>query len=152
MTTLRHPLVVTRDQIVAAARAWRGTPYHHQASVCGVGADCLGLVRGVWRTLYGTDAEAPPGYSRDWAEATSEETLLSAAMRHLVLRELADAGAGDVLVFRFRPGVAAKHVAIQTTASTMVHAIDGAAACEVSLSPWWRRRIAGTFAFPGVAD
>ena len=39
----------TRPHIVAAARRWLGTPYHHQATRQGVGADCLGLVRGVWR-------------------------------------------------------------------------------------------------------
>ena len=38
-----------REQIVAAARGWVGTPYRHQASLKGIGADCLGLVRGVWR-------------------------------------------------------------------------------------------------------
>lgn len=31
--------------IVAAARGWIGTPYLHQASLKGVGTDCLGLVR-----------------------------------------------------------------------------------------------------------
>jgi cell wall-associated NlpC family hydrolase len=35
--------------VVAAARRWLGTPYHDQASVIGVGCDCLGLARGVWR-------------------------------------------------------------------------------------------------------
>ena len=36
--------MVTREVIVAAARSWRGTPYHHQASLKGVGSDCLGLI------------------------------------------------------------------------------------------------------------
>ena len=49
-----------RDEIVEAARAWLGTPYHHQASLRGVGCDCLGLVRGVWRELYGPEPEAAP--------------------------------------------------------------------------------------------
>ena len=69
-----------------AARDWIGTPYHHQASVNGVGADCLGLVRGVWRDLMGLEPEAPPAYSRDWAEADGCETMLEAARRHLVER------------------------------------------------------------------
>jgi hypothetical protein len=30
--------MVTREAIVAAARSWLGTPYHHQASVKGVGS------------------------------------------------------------------------------------------------------------------
>jgi len=39
------------DEVVAAARAWLGTPYRHRASVRGAGCDCLGLLRGVWRAL-----------------------------------------------------------------------------------------------------
>ena len=52
--------MIAREQIVAAARARSGTPYHHQASCRGAGADCLGLVRGVWREIHGRDAELPP--------------------------------------------------------------------------------------------
>ncbi len=32
----------------------------------------------------------------------------------------------------------------------MVHAMEGVKAAEVAVSPWWRRRIAGAFAFPGT--
>jgi NlpC/P60 family putative phage cell wall peptidase len=138
------------DEVVRAARRWIGTPYHHQASVRGVGADCLGLVRGVWRELYGRDAETPPPYSRDWAEASGRETMLEAATRHLRPIALKDAGAGDVVVFRLRAGTVAKHAAILTGRDRMIHAMEGGAAAEVPLSPWWRRRIAGAFAFPGV--
>ena len=46
------------DEIVGAARAWLGTPYRHRASTPGAGCDCLGLVRGVWRTLYGAEPGA----------------------------------------------------------------------------------------------
>ena len=141
---------IAAGDIVRVARGWIGTPYHHQASVRGVGADCLGLVRGVWRELYGCDAEAPPPYSRDWAEASGFETMLSAAARHLRPVAPSEAQAGDVLVFRLRVGAVAKHAAILTGATTMIHAMEGAAACEVALSPWWRRRIAGAFAFPAT--
>ncbi len=142
--------VVTRDAIVAEVRAWIGTPYHHQASCKGIGCDCLGLVRGVWRELYGRDAEAPPPYSRDWAEASGVETMLAAAGRHLTPIDRAAIGAGDVIVFRLRAGCVAKHAAIMTGVTTMVHAIEGAPVCEVALAGWWRRRIAGAFRFPRV--
>lgn len=137
-----------RKQIVARARAWIGTPYHHQASCRGVGADCLGLVRGVWREIYGSDAELPPAYSRDWAEATGEETLLAAANRHLTAIDPATAEAGDVVVFRLRDGVVAKHTAILTGRDSFLHAMEGGPACEIALTSWWRRRIAGAFSFP----
>ena len=51
---------------------WIGTPYRHQASLQGVGCDCLGLVRGVWRALVGDEPEQAPPYAPDWAEAARE--------------------------------------------------------------------------------
>lgn len=146
------PEIVRRADIVAAARGWLGTPYHHQASVRGVGADCLGLVRGVWRDIYGTSPEAPPAYSRDWAEATGEETLIAAAARHMVATDATTPHGGDVVVFRLRPGLVAKHAGILTSPNSFIHAMEGGPASEVPLVPWWRRRIAAAFAFPGVQD
>lgn len=140
----------TRDAVVAAARAWIGTPYHHQASLKGVGADCLGLIRGVWRDLYGVDAEQPPGYSRDWGEASGEETLIAAASRHLVPKYRSALAPGDVLVFRMRPGAIAKHAAILATPTTMIHAMEDRRAAEIPFGAWWQRRLAAVFAFPGI--
>jgi NlpC/P60 family putative phage cell wall peptidase len=105
--------MVTREAIVAAARSWLGTPYHHQASVKGVGSDCLGLIRGIWRELYGPEPEAMPPYTPDWGSATGAETLLAAACRHLVkLDDVSTATPGDVLVFRMRDEGVAKHAGI----------------------------------------
>lgn len=143
---------IARADIVRAARGWIGTPYHHQASLRGAGADCLGLVRGVWREVMGGEAEQPPAYTRDWAEASGEETMLAAARRHFAEIAIAAASPGDVLVFRLRAGLVAKHAAILVTPTTIVHAIEGAKVAEVPLSPWWRRRIASAFSFPGVTD
>jgi NlpC/P60 family putative phage cell wall peptidase len=142
-----------RSLLIAQARAWIGTPYRHQASLKGVGCDCLGLVRGVWRALYGDEPEATPAYAPDWAEAGGGETLAGAAMRHLVRREDARAfEPGDVLLFRYRERYPAKHAAIATAPDLMVHAHDGAAVCEVAIAPWWQRRLAYAFSFPDVTD
>jgi NlpC/P60 family putative phage cell wall peptidase len=144
---------LTRTRIVAEARAWIGTPYRHQGSLKGVGCDCLGLVRGVWRALNGAEPEAVPAYAPDWAEASGVETLALAAARHLVA--LDDPGAfapGDVILFRWRQNLPAKHAAIVTSAGTMVHAHDGASVAQVAIAPWWRRRLAYAFRFTGVSD
>lgn len=141
---------VSADDVVRLAREWIGTPYHHQASLKGGGVDCLGLVRGVWRELYGEEAEAPPVYCSDWAEVTGREAMLEAARRHLVSRPIGSVRAGDVLVFRYRAGLPAKHAGIATARDHFVHAIEGLPVSEVALVPWWQRRIAGVFAFPGV--
>ena len=66
---------LTRARIVAEARAWIGTPYRHQASLKGVGCDCLGLVRGVWRAVIGPEPERAPPYAPDWAEASGMNRL-----------------------------------------------------------------------------
>ena len=70
--------------IVAVARSWLGTPYHHQAALKDVGCDCLGLVRGIYADVCGHAPEKPPPYSPDWAEARGRETLIVAARRHLI--------------------------------------------------------------------
>ena len=137
-----------RPQIIAAARLWLGTPYHHQASLRGVGTDCLGLIRGLYRDVYGEEPEATPAYSRDWAEASGTEPLLAAARRHLIEIDPQAAQPADVWVFRWRRSSAAKHVAILSAPGRMIHAIEGAPVSEVSLNAWWRRHVAAAFQFP----
>lgn len=134
--------------IIGLARDWLGTPYHHQASLKGIGCDCLGLVRGIYAELYGRTPECPPPYSRDWAEASGRETLIEAARRHLIPIDIQDAVTSDVLIFRLRPGTMAKHAAILTGSNRMIHAMEGAPVCEATLNHWWRRRIAAAFRFP----
>ncbi len=135
-------------QVVASARSWIGTPYHHQASVKGVGADCLGLVRGVYREVMGREPERAPPYTRDWGETDGEETLLKAARRHFREVSLNSPQPGDLIVFRVRPGTIAKHAALLVSPATIVHAMEGTLAAEVAFSCWWRRRVAGVFRFP----
>jgi NlpC/P60 family putative phage cell wall peptidase len=148
---MESSMPLSRSDIVAEARAWIGTPYRHQASLQGVGCDCLGLVRGVWRGLIGAEPQQAPAYSRDWAEAAREETLAQAARKHLVEIAPTEFQPGDVLLFRYRDRYPAKHAAIVSAAGLMVHAHDGAAVAEVAIAPWWRRRLAYAFRFPGVA-
>jgi NlpC/P60 family putative phage cell wall peptidase len=140
-----------RDVIIAAARRWLGTPYLHQASLRDVGCDCLGLVRGVWRDCVGDEPEHIEPYTADWAEATGLERLALAGARHFERVEPTDFQPGDVLLFRWRLGLPAKHCAIAVSDDTMIHAHDGACVCEVAITPWWRRRIAYAFAFPATS-
>ena len=141
---------LTRSLIVAEARRWIGTPYRHQASLCGVGCDCLGLVRGVWRAVIGEEPERAPPYARDWAEAGGEETLAQAGLRHFQPVATGEFAAGDVLLFRWREHLPAKHAAIASGEGSMIHAHDGAAVAEIAIVPWWRRRLAFVFRFPGL--
>ena len=91
---------LTRARIVAQARRWIDTPYRHQASLRGVGCDCLGLVRGLWRELIGPEPEQPGPYAPDWAEAGGIERLAQAGARYFRPAGIDTFDAGDVLLFR----------------------------------------------------
>jgi NlpC/P60 family putative phage cell wall peptidase len=146
--------VVSRAEIIAEARSWIGTPYAHQASVKGIGCDCLGLVRGVWRAVYGEEPEQPPPYSRDWAEAHGRETLAEAAGRHMIAVPTDKILPADVLLFAMKENSPAKHCAILTAPGRMLHSIEAHPVAEVSL--WTgsgsRQRLRFAFSFPFLTD
>lgn len=141
--------------VIAEARRWIGTPYVHGASARGAGADCLGLIRGVWRALCGAEPEVPPPYAASWSVADRDETLWRRLARHLVERASADAAPGDVLLLRMRDGAAARHLGVladgDAGAPTLIHAYSGRGVVESSLGSAWRRRVVAAFRFPGEA-
>ena len=140
---------LSRDQIVAAARGWLGTPYVHQASAKGAGTDCLGLVIGLYTELLGAAPETPPPYTPDWNERRPcDEPLLSAARRHLT--EATPLRPGQILIFRIVPTGPAKHCGIVSACDRFIHAYAGRAVIESWLCRWWMTRLAGVFEFPGV--
>ncbi|QFY59506.1 peptidase P60 [Rhizobium grahamii] len=137
------------EQVLEIAEAWTGTPYRHQASCKGVGCDCLGLIRGIWRELYGSEPEFVPPYAPDWAERSGEDRLLAAASRHFGgPLPTADMQRGDLLLFRWRPELAAKHAGIFAGDQQFIHAYEQACVIRSPLVPSWRRRIAAVFRFP----
>jgi len=138
-----------RTAILSEARRWIGTPYHHRASVCGVGTDCLGLIRGIWRALYGDEPEPLPDYPSDWAEATGREDMLAAALRHF--QPTGTPCPGDILLFRLRVKGPARHVGILSEGEgrlTLIHALSPHFVTEAPLTDHWQRRVAAAFTFP----
>ena len=143
-------------RVIAIARSWLGTPYHDQASLRGVGCDCLGLARGVWREVVGPEPFPIPPYSRDWGETGPREVLAEGARCMMIEVSPADAGPGALVLFRMKPRAIAKHVGILTGpaprigsgAGSFLHAYDRLGVIEEPLTPSWRRRIAFAFLFP----
>ncbi|MFN3261901.1 MAG: peptidase [Pikeienuella sp.] len=139
-----------RARIVASARGWIGTPYRHQASLRSAGADCLGLVRGVWREIVGPEPVTPPPYTRAWDECAREETLWRALDE--LLDPTPEALEGDILLFRMMDGAPAKHLAIRASdpggRPTIIHAYSGRSVVETALTFGWRSRTVATFGFP----
>lgn len=136
-------------EVLALAERMIGTPYRHQGSTPGVGCDCLGLIRAIWRDLYGREPEEPTPYAPDWAERGAGDRLAEAALRHFgrPLR-LAEAMPGDLLLFRWRPDLPAKHAGIHAGEGRFIHAYEQAAVVNSPLVPAWRRRVAAVHRFP----
>lgn len=136
---------------LSEARSWIGTPYRHQATTKLAGTDCLGLIRGIWRSLYGSEPQSIPAYTPDWSEPSHDEVLWRAATRHLVLREGLAPQPGDVILFRMRERAVAKHLGIAAGGAPVarfIHAYTGHGVVESPLSAPWARRIVACFAFP----
>jgi NlpC/P60 family putative phage cell wall peptidase len=146
---MKHRVELTAaGAVLDEALTWIGTPYRHQGSTKGVGCDCLGLIRGVWRAVYADEPEPPGPYAPDWAEAGGEDRLMEAARRHCREKPLDEAQPGDLLLFRWRERHPAKHAGISLTERSFIHAYQGHAVLVSALIPQWRRKIAGIFAFP----
>ena len=87
-----------RAQIVAEARSWIGTPYHHMADLKGVGVDCGKFAFCVYRDAGLLRDESFPHYSPDWMLAR-ENDFLEALFRARF--DLADSPEeGDAMLFR----------------------------------------------------
>ena len=138
-----------RGEIVSAARLWLGTPYRHQAATLRAGCDCLGLLRGVWRTLYGGEPLALPNYRADWRDARHAGELQAAAERLLARRD-GQMRAGQVVLFRLGHSPLPRHCGVMVSDSRFIHAQERLGVVEAHLSEGWRRRIAGQYDFPGV--
>ena len=123
------------DAVMAAARRWLGTPYHDQASLRGVGCDCLGLARGVWRDVVGAEPQPIPPYSRDWGETGVREVLADGARAMMIEIPIADIGPGALVLFRMAPRAITKHVGILTAPDSFIHAYDQAVVSSSSITP-----------------
>lgn len=135
-----------RSEIVAAARAWIGTPYVHGAALRGAGCDCLGLIRGVRAGLGGAVPARLPPYPPGWALRGEGEPLAEALPAWLP--PAGAAAPGQVLVFRLRPGAPAAHLGILTATgpeARFVHAYDRHGVIESPLGMPWARRLVARF-------
>lgn len=96
--------MATREAIVACARSWMGTRWHHQAYRKGVGTDCLGLIAGVAVELGlpgGAEWEAEPKY-HSYGRTPTEGLLIEGADKFLDRIPVHTAKLADILVYAFK--------------------------------------------------
>jgi len=152
MDILNLPAAADPARVIAVARQWLGTPYHDQASVKGVGCDCAGLARGIWRELVGEEPARLPAYSRDWGEVGSRETFADFVRPFLIEISIATAGPGSLLLFRMRREGPAKHCGVLVDDGTFIHALERHGVVTQSYDAVWQRRTAFAFLFPAFAS
>ncbi len=120
-----------REAIVAEARSWLGTPYHHRGRVKGEGCDCAQLVAVSYAAAGVIPYVEPSIYPKDWHLHRSEERYIGEVEKFLVRvdddeRSIIDrpsdfqAQSGDVLMFRL--GRVFSHSAIVTEWPFIIHA------------------------------
>lgn len=88
----------TRQEVVAQARTWLGTPFHHQARLLGVGVDCVGLVIGVARTL---NLVAPDFDVTAYPRVPDGTSFMHLVNLHMRPIQRQDMQPGDVVAVRF---------------------------------------------------
>lgn len=126
------------------ANGWKGTPFHWEASVKGVGCDCRGLLTGVARELGRPEANEIEanlvGYSR-----RIDEAALLKGLNRLFKKRRGKPKPGDILAFSIRGKV--QHLGIMGTGGRFVHAysLDPRKVIETPLSGLWLDRLAGVW-------
>ncbi len=84
-----------RAAVVAAARAWIGTPYHHMADIKGVGVDCAMLLVRVYCDLGLVERFDPRPYTQDWMLHRNEERYLGFLLTRARMVETPGTGRRD---------------------------------------------------------
>jgi cell wall-associated NlpC family hydrolase len=107
-----------RARVVAEAKSWLRTPYHHRGRIKGAGVDCGMLLIEVFAAA-GVIEDFDPGYyPHDWHLHRSEERYLGWVERHAHRVDVPLPG--DVLLFKF--GRCISHGAIVVEWPTVIHA------------------------------
>ena len=143
--------MIARATVVATAREWLGTRWQHQASLKGIGCDCIGLVVGVAHECGVAEAAAWAVDSRGqgYGRAPDSAMLLSACADYLDPLRPAAARAGDILLMRFAKEP--QHFAFVSLGGNIIHAYAQARrVVEHRLDALWRSRIVGAYALRGV--
>jgi NlpC/P60 family putative phage cell wall peptidase len=138
------------NDIVAQARSWLGTPFHHQARLKKVGCDCLGLIVGVVDELELKDKNGVKLAAYDEVTYSKEpdgEYLIQKLVDVLAEIPVEEMRAGDLALFKVRANP--QHLAILTDYEGgigMIHSFAPARrVVEHRLDDDWRARIVKVF-------
>lgn len=142
---MRKSLV--RDDIVAEARSWVGTPFHWQASRKGVGADCKGLIAGVASALGMEEAQSIYALKADYM---SVDVALLREGLSAIFDQATEAQPGDVLLLNI--GGKPQHLALLSAPGRMIHTYGKGprSVIEVPMGTVWKNAIDSIWTWRGI--
>ena len=112
-----------RTAVVAEARSWIGTPYHHAARIKGAGVDCAMLLAAIYEAAGLVDPITFERYPPDWMLHRDAERLLEVVETRAQLSS-EPGKPGDLVVYRY--GRAFAHGAVVIEWPVIVHAVQRA--------------------------
>lgn len=113
-----------RGRVVAIAKTWLSTPYHHQARLKGVGVDCAQIIAAVYHEAGLIPAPVLPDYSSQFHLNNNVQEYLAVILRHAHEIE-GPPLPGDVVLWQF--GRVLSHGAIVIAWPQVIHAYVGRA-------------------------
>jgi cell wall-associated NlpC family hydrolase len=139
----------TRNEIVAEAMTWKGTPWAHQGRLKSVGVDCAGIVLGVGLTCgcLPHDGSADiKGYGRQ-----PDPIKMKGALDRLFLRVPKDERLpGDIPWMRSVDH--AQHLGILTFRNTLIQAVNYRDVEEAPIESMLETRIVAIYRYKGLED
>lgn len=120
-----------RLAVAAHARAWLGTPYHHQARVMGAGVDCALLLCEVYHAAGVVPFVDPTPYPQNWHIHRGDERYLGFVTQYAKLSD-AQPQLGDLVLFKF--GRAFSHAGIYVGNGLVVHSLVDRGVIETILT------------------
>ncbi|MCB1955225.1 MAG: C40 family peptidase [Zoogloeaceae bacterium] len=137
-----------RADFLEIARAWEGTPYHDQARLRGVGADCIGFVVGAMQEATGRHIAAPMTYGRYAVPAVALQLIADSGEADEI--KVADASPGDLLYMAIRRNP--QHFALLLPEGWMIHCSEPAGVRVVPYAGWMRERTRHAFRLRFLED
>jgi NlpC/P60 family putative phage cell wall peptidase len=151
-----------RTEIVAEARSWVGTPFHHQGRVKKAGCDCIGMVLGALHNV-GARSRARDeagnvvpftAFDRtDYSPDPNSDRLEHTLDEHLIEIPVASIRKGDVLLFKIihlpqHVGIVGDH---PSGGLSLIHAYSPAGkVVEEPLGKMWLTRVIAAYRVPSA--
>lgn len=146
-------MTVTRQDAVAEARSWLGTPFQHQGCLKGVACDCIGLVKGVGLALglVDYDPASPEAQAfASYAMMPDSKRMRQGLTTWLLPIPVAEVLPADILFMAWTREP--QHVALRTDHGLLHSYSSVGKVVEHAFDESWQRRVVAAYRYPAFKD